>query len=159
MSRPASQEGLLPDSPPPPDARRRALALTLFALGLLTVGTGVYFMVLRPPLLPEDVRFTELADGAANPSLLRWLSIVFRTWGGFMTSLGLCLLGQAGYFHTSRDLWLRVGTALGVLFGFSSFLVSNIELRSDFLWFIALVFIVALASATLLLCGNRQRVR
>lgn len=134
----------------PQSTHRRAVVIALFVLGLLTTGTGLYFMALRPPLLPEDMRFAELSGSAAAP-LVRWLSIVFRTWGGFITGFGICLLGQAVYFKTSRDLWLRVGTAAGALVAFSSFLISNLQLHSDFLWFIALLFVVALGSAALLL--------
>jgi phenylacetate-CoA ligase len=32
----------------------------MVTVGLLTVGTGVYFMTLRPALLPEDLRFSAL---------------------------------------------------------------------------------------------------
>jgi hypothetical protein len=136
-------------------ATRRGLVIALFALAIATIGTGFYFMVLRPPLLPEDARFTELAGSDVSPRLLRWLSIVFRTWGGFLAGFGACLIGQAGYFHSSRDAWLRVCTAIGVLFAFGSFLASNIELRSDFLWFIAMLFVIAVASAVLLLRDSR----
>lgn len=135
-------------------APRRGLVVALGALAIATIGTGLYFMVLRPPFLPEDARFTELAGSEVSPRLLRWLSIVFRTWGGFLAGFGSCLLGQAGYFHSSREAWLRVCTAIGVLFAFGSFLASNIQLHSDFLWFIAMLFVVAVASAVLLLRGS-----
>jgi hypothetical protein len=128
----------------------RTLGRTLLLLGVLTVGTGVYFMLVRPPLLPEDLHFIGLAADAIPPAVPPWLSIVFRTWGGFVMGFGLCLLGQAGYFLTHREGWIRCGTALGVLIAFGSFLASNIQLRSDFLWFIALLFAVALSVALLL---------
>ena len=81
-------------------------------------------MTARPPLLPEDLRFTGLASAQVPEALLPWLTIVFRTWGGFTVALGLCLLGLAGYVFTRRELW-----------------------------FIAVLFVVALATALLLLRG------
>lgn len=92
-----------------PQARLVPLVLVLLALGLLTSSTGVYFMLLRPPLLPEDSRFIGLGTEEVPEALARWLSIVFRTWGGFMVGFGLSLLGLAGYFQTRRDAWLRGG--------------------------------------------------
>lgn len=75
-------------------------SLTL-ALGLLTVGTGVYFLVLRPPLLPEDIRRTGIDQGALPPAFLDWLGIVFHTWGGFIAGFGISLLEP---FPTWLDL-------------------------------------------------------
>lgn len=100
-------------------------------------------------MLPEDMRFIGLSNEAPQ-ALLHWLSIVFRTWGGFMVGLGLCLFGIAGSFFTRRDAWLRLGVGVGLLFAFGSFLASNIQLHSDFLWFIALLFVFALVVAVLL---------
>lgn len=128
----------------------KALALTLAVLGVLTVATGLYFMVLRPPVLPEDDRFMALAGSEIPAAMGSWLSIVFRTWGGFMVGLGLCVLGRAMGQATGRDCWSRRGMAAGLVLAFGSFLTSNVQLRSDFLWFIALLFVVATACALLL---------
>lgn len=51
------------------------------------VGLGVYFVALRPPLLPEDARYigaTLPEIQAAVPGLERWLRHVFTVMGGFM---------------------------------------------------------------------------
>ncbi len=69
--------------------REIPLVVALLVLGVLTTGTGVYFMASRPPLLPEDLRFTGVALAQVSEAELRWLSIVFRTWGGFTVGLGL----------------------------------------------------------------------
>lgn len=140
-----------------PHARRPTpLVVVLLALGLLTTGTGLYFMVLRPALLPEDMRFMGLARGEVPDAMLLWLAVVFRTWGGFMVGFGLSLLGLAGYVSARRDVWLRLGAGLGILFAFGSFLASNIQLHSDFLWFIGLLFVEAFAGAVLLVIGLRR---
>lgn len=126
-------------------------AVALLALGVLTSGTGVYFMVLRPPFLPEDAMFTGVPSADLPEPLLRWLAIVFRTWGGFVFGMALCLLGLSAFLFTRRDIWLRLGVSSGLVFAFGSFLVSNIQLHSDFLWFVALLFALALASAALIM--------
>ena len=63
----------------------------LIACGIWLVGLGLYFMLLRPPLLPEDPRFmgTTLEQvRAAVPGLEGWLKNVFRVMGGFMAGAG-----------------------------------------------------------------------
>ena len=136
---------------------RTSLSATMVAVGLLTVGTGVYFMTLRPALLPEDLRFSALDRTQIPIALLPWLHIVFRTWGGFIVGLGLCLLGQGASCIAGRSGLARMGTSLGLLFAFGSFLMSNIQIRSDFLWFIALLFFGAVAIATLLVLSWRRK--
>jgi hypothetical protein len=129
-------------------------AVALIAFGIATTAVGIYFMALRPALLPEDLRFAHLQTGDVPAPLLPWLRIVFRTWGGFVVGLGVLLLGQGIAAYTNRSGWSRCGTAIGVVFAFGSFLVSNIQLGSDFLWFIGLMFAFALAVAGIVLRGS-----
>ena len=57
----------------------RPYSSTLLALcGLILIGMGLYFALLRPALLPEDARSieTEISEvGTAVPGLLNWLEI------------------------------------------------------------------------------------
>ena len=131
------------------DSHRGALARVAF--GIATTAVGIYFMAVRPALLPEDFRFAHLERADVPASLLPWLRIVFRTWGGFVVGLGVLLLGQGVAVLTNRSGWSRCGTAIAVVFAFGSFLVSNIQLGSDFLWFIGLLFAFALAVAGIVL--------
>lgn len=133
----------------PTTGQRGALALVAFAI--VTAAVGIYFMALRPALLPEDLRFAHLETGDVPAPLLPWIRIVFRTWGGFVVGLGVLLLGQGIAVYTNRSGWSRGGTAVGVVFAFGSFLVSNIQLGSDFIWFIGLLFAFALAVACIVL--------
>ena len=135
--------------------RERVAAAVLLTFALLTMGTGIYFMALRPPLLPEDLRFTGLAPADVPARLLPWLAVVFRTWGGFVVGLGLCIAGYGAASWMNQPAWSRVSAALGVLFAFGSFLASNIQLRSEFLWFIGLLFVGAVACAVVLI-GQRR---
>ncbi len=126
-------------------------ALALVAFGIVAAAVGIYFMALRPALLPEDLRFAHLERSDVPAPLLPWLRIVFRTWGGFVVGLGVLLLGQGIAGYTNRSGWARGGTAIGVVFAFGSFLVSNIQLGSDFLWFIGLLFAFAFTVACIVL--------
>ena len=122
----------------------RAAKILLLALGLLTFGTGVYFLLFRPAMLAEDVRFTGVEPGMLRPEMEEWLQIVFRTWGGFMASFGLLIASVAGYLLTARGAVLRWGTSLAVLLAFGRFLLSNVQLHSDYLGFVGALFAAAL---------------
>jgi hypothetical protein len=136
--------------------RCRIAAAVLITFGLLTMGTGFYFLAFRPPLLPEDLRFAgvELADVPAG--LLSWLSLVFRTLGGFVVGLGLCILGYGAAARADRPEWSKVGAGLGLLLAFGGFLATNIQIHSDFLWFVGVLFLSAIASAVVLFLPGRD---
>jgi hypothetical protein len=127
--------------------KRTASAVLCSVLGLLTIGTGVYFAALRPAMLPEDQRLTSVSIASLPPAYAGWLSIVFRTWGGFMIAFGVLLLACGIYLQTRTSLWLRGGIALSVIVAFGMFLVSNLQIRSDFLWYIVSLFMLAALAA------------
>ena len=120
-------------------------------LGLLTMATGVYFALLRPPMLPEDIRRTGLSPELLPAAFSQWLSIVFRTWGGFMIGFGVLLASSGMFLSKGNRGWLRAGIATAAVVAFGSFLVSNVQLRSDFLWYIGLLFATAVSLAIVLL--------
>ncbi len=69
--------------------------------GIILIGLGLYFIFIRPALLPEDPRFmgTTLEHiRVAFPGLLLWLPRVFWVMGGYMVStlLGKNLFSQPG---------------------------------------------------------------
>ena len=132
--------------------RRDALSgILLLVLGLLTMGTAVFFLVLRPALLPEDIRHTGIDPGTLPPAFLEWLGTVFRTWGGFIAGFGVLLLGIGGFLLSGRARCLYWATAIGADVAIGRFLFSNILLDSDFLWFISALFALAAATAISLL--------
>ena len=125
--------------------------ILLLVLGLLTMGTAVFFLVLRPALLPEDIRHTGIDPGTLPPAFLEWLGTVFRTWGGFIAGFGVLLLGIGGFLLSGRARCLYWATAIGAVVAFGRFLFSNILQDSDFLWFISALFALAAATAISLL--------
>ena len=107
----------------------------LIACGVWLVGLGLYFIALRPPLLPEDPRFmgTTLEQiRAAVPGLEGWLKNVFRVMGGFMAGAGVLTLFVATVAMPSRlkgTSWaLAISGALTVVL----MSATNFALQSDF---------------------------
>ena len=73
--------------------------------GLWLVVLGLYFLLLRPALLPEDPRFMGSSIEtlrAAAPGLERWLGNVFNVMGGFMVATGAITLLVACRYLASR---------------------------------------------------------
>lgn len=74
------------------NAHRRVSTWMLGACGVWLVGLGGYFIVVRPPLLPEDARFmgsTAAQIRTAVPGLENWLGNVFAVMGGFICGAGV----------------------------------------------------------------------
>lgn len=66
---------------------------------------------------------------------------------GFLVGFGV-LLGVVGAFLWSGDVSrLRAGVALAIVFAFGSFLMSNIQLGSSFVWYLGLLFAASVALA------------
>lgn len=118
--------------------------------GVILMGIGIYFIFLRPPLLPEDARYMDstLAEiQAAATDLARWLQKVFWVLGGYVFTAGLLTL----YIALSSFKTRRRGAFPVVAFaGLSSIgwtTAVNFIINSDFKWLLlafALVRAVAL---------------
>ncbi|WP_421883935.1 hypothetical protein [Methylibium sp.] len=120
----------------------------LAGCGIWLVALGLYFAVLRPPLLPEDPRFigTTLEQIRADvPGLENWLKRVFTVMGGFMAGAGVLTVFLA---ITTMRLRLR-GTswaiALSGVLTVGLMSATNFALHSDFRWLLLLPALVWLA--------------
>ena len=120
------------------------------ACGIWLIGLGGYFMVARPPLLPEDLRY--LGSSAIQiemllPRLASWLQNVFAVMGGFMAGCGVLLI-----FVSARAVPNRLegtGIALGIagLLTVVTMSWTNFVLNSDFKWLLlgpAVVWLIGL---------------
>ena len=117
----------------------------LMACGVWLVGLGLYFIVLRPPLLPEDPRFmgTTLEQiRAAVPGLEGWLKNVFRVMGGFMAGAGVLTLFVATVAMPMRLKGTAWALALSGALTVVLMSATNFALQSDFRW---LLLVPALA--------------
>ena len=137
----------------------RPYSATILALGgAILMILGLYFVFLRPPLLPEDPRFmgTSLAQIQMSvPGLLIWLRRVFWVMGGYMFASGLLTFYVA--LTSFRD---RVRGAVGVvaISGLSSIglmAAVNLMIASDFRWLI-LSFVIPWALALALYRSERS---
>ena len=68
------------------------IAAWLFgAGGVLLIGIGAFFILVRPALLPEDLRFLGRSGGEIDefvPRLRMWLRRVFVVLGGHALTVG-----------------------------------------------------------------------
>lgn len=107
--------------------------------GLLLVAIGLYFVLLRPSLLPEDLRYigSTLQNAKENiPGLLNWLQKVFLVMGGFIFTTGMLITYIA---VTSFRKRLRGAFSIVMITGISSIglmTVVNFLIRSDFKWWL-----------------------
>ncbi len=121
--------------------------------GVIQMGMGIYFVFLRQPLLPEDLRFMDanLAQvQAAMPGLVTWLVRVFGVLGGFIFAAGLLTV----YIAATAFKPGRLGAlAVIAISGFASIgwmAITNFVIDSDFKWLLlALTFpwLIALGSS------------
>ena len=119
----------------------------LMSCGVWLVGLGLYFIFLRPPLLPEDLRFmgTTLEQLQASvPGLARWLNKVFGVMGGFMASTGVLTVFVASMALPARLPGASWAIALSGLLGVALMSATNFALSSNFQW---LLLVPALAWA------------
>lgn len=124
--------------------------------GLWLVALGVYFLLLRPALLPEDPRFMGASLEtlrAAVPGLERWLNLVFNVMGGFMIAAGsLTTLVACRYVAIrARGTLTAMVVAGAASVGLMS--ATNFMLHSDFRW---LLLVPALLWLSGLACYMRE---
>ena len=113
-------------------------------------------MFLRPPLLPEDLRYMGTRAGeiqSAMPGLQRWVHRVFTVMGGFMTGTGVLTIMAALNASAVRGKWTWSALALAGLFTVGTMSLTNFQLNSDFKWLLlmpSLLWIIGLISAAVI---------
>jgi hypothetical protein len=115
--------------------RRGAAEWLVLACGVWQVGLGLYFIFLRPALLPEDVRYMGLVPpllAAVEPGLARWLPKVFTVMGGFMAGNGVLMAYLAWRVMPARLPGAVVVAALSGALTLVVMSAVNFALHSDF---------------------------
>lgn len=118
-------------------AKLSPASILLVSHGIILMGLGLYFVFIRPTLLPEDPRFmgTTLAEiQATMPGLLTWLRRVFWVMGGFMFTSGLLITYIAITTFQQLTRGVRSVTALAGLTSIGWMAVVNFMINSDFKW-------------------------
>ena len=116
--------------------------------GIWLIALGLYFVVLRPPLLPEDPRFmgTTLSQIRADmPGLENWLKRVFTVMGGFMAGAGVLTVFLATTTMRLRPRGTFWVMALSGALTVGLMSATNFALDSDFRWVLLLPALVWLA--------------
>ena len=112
-------------------------AIALATGGVILAGMGLYFIFIRPSLLPEDLSYmgTTLQNIKDNiPGLLNWLQKVFWVMGGYIFTTGLLII-----FIASTSFRKRLNGAFSIvaitgISSIGSMTVINFMIGSDFKW-------------------------
>ena len=139
--------------------RLQPYSATALALGgAILMLLGLYFVLLRPPLLPEDPRFmgTSMAQIQLSvPGLLIWLRRVFWVMGGYMVATGLLTFYVALTSFRARVRGVAGVVAISGLTSIGLMAAVNLLIASDFRWLI-LSFVVPWALALALYRSERS---
>jgi hypothetical protein len=120
--------------------------------GVWLLGLGLYFIFVRPALLPEDPRYIGSAltlIRSSVPGLERWLGKVFTVMGGFMAGAGALTLHIAWISMAARA---RGTGAVLLLAGASTVMLMsavNFALGSDFRFLLLVPAVLWLAGVAL----------
>jgi hypothetical protein len=122
-------------------------SILLAVIGIILIGVGAYFILIRATFLPEDLRFLGMSQGqieASIPRLKTWLDHVFRVLGGFIAATGILVTTLAASRKTVGSV-VAVAAAGVVSIGLMT--AVNFSIESDFRWEL-------LAIAVLWACGT-----
>jgi hypothetical protein len=119
-------------------------AVALALAGITLMGLGLYFVLLRPPLLPEDLRYmgVSLAEIQVHvPRLLLWLRRVMWVIGGYAIATGLLTIYVAVTTFRARAKGAASVIAVAGITSIGWMAYVNFIIDSDFKWLI-LVFVL-----------------
>ncbi len=129
-------------------------SILLAAAGGTLILAGLYFLLLRPALLPEDVRYIKLSAaelGPIRPRLEAWLSQVFRVMGGYVLATGVLTVTLAVTSFRAHHRTAAAGALIGGLASIGLMAAVNFAIRSDFKW--VLLGMALLWASSLVLYG------
>ena len=112
-------------------------SIVLILAGVTLIGVGVYFILLRPPLLPEDIRYMDLPAAQLDilrPRLELWLTHVFRVMGGYVLATGVLAVTLAATAFRAHQTGAAIGALIGGAASIGWMAVVNFMIGSDFKW-------------------------
>jgi hypothetical protein len=127
-------------------------ALVLASVGFAIAAAGLYFIFLRPPLLPEDIRYMSLSSaqlGVVRLPLEAWLTQVFRVLGGYILATGVLTMTVAATSFRAHNRGAALGASVGGAASIGLMATVNFVIDSDFKW-VLLVIAFAWASSLVL---------
>ena len=120
--------------------------------GLLIAAMGIYFIFVRPALLPEDLRYMKTnlpVMHDSGPDLSTWLQKVFWVMGGYIFTTGLLIIFISFTSFRNRLPGVFGIVSLAGISSIGSMTVVNFMIGSDFKW-ILLAFTLPWALALIL---------
>lgn len=124
-------------------------------------GTGLYFIVLRPPLLPEDTRYMSLSPvqlGVVGPRLEAWLGHVFRVFGGYILATGVLTITVAATSFRAHQRGAALGAAIGGAASIGLMAAVNFAIEPDFKWVSLAIALAWACSLALFWFETRTRI-
>jgi hypothetical protein len=134
--------------------------LALLCQGIILIGMGLYVIILRPPVLREDLNFIQTNTTAINdglPRLLLWLKKVFIVLGGYIFASGL-LLSYLSMNETNKQTtgWIITIIVAGTS-SIGLMTIINFMINSDFKWLLLFFNLPWLTSLGLTICSGISR--
>jgi hypothetical protein len=133
-------------------------SIVLILAGIALIGTGLYFIMLRPPLLPEDVRYMALPAAQLDilrPRLELWLTHVFRVLGGYVFATGVLAITLAATAFRVHQKGAATGALVGGAASIGWMAAVNFTINSDFKW-VLLAMALLWASSLVLFWFERK---
>ena len=124
-------------------------SILLATAGASLVLTGIYFLFLRPPLLPEDIRYMDLSETqamAVAPKLETWLTQVLRVMGGYVLAAGVLTITLALTAYRAHERGVGVGAFAGRVASIGLMAAVNFAIDSDFKWLLLAIALVWVSS-------------
>ena len=112
-------------------------SIVLIMAGVTLIAVGLYFILLRPPLLPEDVRYMALPPAQLDvlrPRLELWLTHVFRVMGGYVLATGVLTVTLAATSFRAHQQGAAIGALIGGAASIGWMAAVNFMIDSDFKW-------------------------
>jgi hypothetical protein len=115
-------------------------SILLFLFGTILLFVGAYFIFIRPPLLPEDLRYlgnsrTQIETGA--PHLTAWLGHVFRVLGGYILATGILAMALAATAYREHRLVAVIAATAAGATSIGLMTAVNFLIQSDFKWILS----------------------
>ena len=112
-------------------------SILLLLFGIILVMVGAYFWFIRPPFLPEDLRYLATSPAtidAAVPNLKTWLGYVFRVLGGYIVASGILTIALASTSYGEHRASAAVAAAIAGAASIGLMTSVNFSIESDFRW-------------------------
>jgi len=145
----------------PPNASWPPSSIVLILFGAALVAMGGFFILQRPALLPEDLRFIGQSAAqvdAAVPGLRSWLFHVFRVMGGHIFAAGILTITLAVTSFRRHQWSAAAGVFIAGVASIGWMVIVNFVINSDYKWLLLAIFVLWALSLGLF-CFEKRSLR